>query len=487
MACGQGTKGQMLLDYKARCTLPKYNISVVPTRIFLPPFGAHEKEIRHFADIPRLRALSGRQSPFAPYIFIRDNGTAMGTGENESKAVRAGESTSKIIETMEAVQDASKGAQGVVLNPFAGQLLRDAEGIRTYAPLFGWIAYTREATARGNAVLEWTLGHPKGAVGDGEVQYCAFNLESMRRELRAVSQNPTQNPYALLDQGGESAPAVKTTANGVFYSQGVDWAGWSLPHHVQDAFQTIFPALLRFGGEPLYFEGATLFVNGAWQHIILQAAHVKDKLAGLATGDFNFLKNKVQAIVGAPDMVGEVSGDLRNLMDLYAAALSNPMVIGAGFDVAGNGSKTFSTLYHCTGKLSILQDIFDPDAMVAYSDHEWHIDTIVTNLGRSDFSFGAFFAIDSMKFKNTFRGHAHGYFTENGILGFCSVQEMRLDPLSDGVWKMHFNALLPDEFRHRDNLKLTGKFRMVADDTLPFAKVVVEEITGVEFIKKSGA
>jgi len=255
----------------------------------------------------------------------------------------------------------------------------------------------------------------------------------------------------------------------------------------RQAFRNLFPALLRLGGEPLYFEGATLFINGAWQHMLLQIAHAKDKLAGLATGDFNFLKNKVHAIVDAPDMAGEISGDLRNLMDLYAAALENPNVIGAGFDVAGNGSKAFPTLYYCYGKLSQLQDIFDPNAMVAYSDQEWHIGTIIANLGRKEFSFGAFFAIDSMKFENTFRGHAHGYFSEKGLFGFCSAQERRLDSLSDRVWIRHFRALLPDEFLRLNNLKLTGKFRIDVDSSLPFAKVVVEEITGVESIKKRGA
>ena len=482
MQGGRELKGQMLLDYKTRCTLPKYNISIIPTRIFEPPFGKHEKEIRHFADIPRLRALSERQSPFAPYIFIRDNGTAAGTGENESKVLSADAPTNKIIQTMEQIQDSSKGAQGVVLNPFAGQLLRDDGGIKTYAPIFGWIAYTREATARGNAVLEWTLGHPKGAVGNGDVQYCAFSPASMRQELRAVSQYPTQKPFALLDKGSGATLELQEIANGAFHSQNIKGTVWALPYLVQDAFQGLFPAILRLGGEPLYFEGATLFINGAWQHIVLQASHVKEKLAGLATGDFEFLKNKAHAVMNAPSMAGEVSGDMRKPLAFYAAAMDNPQVIGAGFDVAGNGSKTFSTLYYCFGKLSILQDIFDPDAMVAYADHEWHIDTIMTNLGREDFSFGAFFAVDGMKFEMSFRGHAHGYFSEKGLFGFCSTHERRSDFLQESIWARHFSALLPAEFRHVNNLKLKGRFRIEVDQSLPFAKVVVEEINGVERI-----
>ncbi|MFA6908098.1 MAG: hypothetical protein WC263_04710 [Candidatus Micrarchaeia archaeon] len=483
MACGQGTKGQMLLDYKARCTLPKYNVSVVPTRIFLPPFGAHEKEIRHFADIPRLRALSGQKSPFAPYIFIRDNGTAMGTGENESKVLRSGESTSKIIETMEAVQDASKGAQGVVLNPFAAQLLRDEGGIKEYAPIFGWIAYTREATARGNAVLEWTLGHPKGAVGGGGVQYCAFNPASMRRELRAVSQNPTQDPYALLDSGGESAPAVKTAPNGVFYSQGADWAGWSLPNRVDDAFQTLFPALLRLGGEPLYFEGATLFINNAWQHILLQVAEVKGKLSGLLTDDMAYLENEASKILDYPSVEGTVSGDKRMLGGLYASAIDDPRVICAGFDVAGRGSREFSTLYYSPSKLFVLKGISDPNAMLAYDDQAQHIKSITQGITDGDYFFGGIWSFNIMH-SHTFRGHVRGYFERRGILGLCIAMDKESNCVHEWAMNRHFENLLPGEFRGYGNLKITGRFRMEVDETIPFAKVAVDEISSVEFIKK---
>jgi hypothetical protein len=487
MALQQETKGQMLLDCKARCTLPKYNVSVVPTKIFLPPFGQHEKEIRHFADISRLRELSGRQSPFAPYLFIRDNDTAMGTGENESKVLRAGESTSKIIETMEAVQDASKGAQGVVLNPFAGQLLWDEGNRKEYAPIFGWIAYTREATARGNAVLEWTLGHPKGAVQPDDnaklktkVHYNAFCPATMRRELGALDHYSTPDPYVLVDEviGAERAVGLKMTVPRIF-------DGYTHPARFPDkAFSSLFPALLRLGGEPLYFEGATLFLNRAWQHIILQVATMKEQVAGLATKDMAWLSKEAGNIVNYPSVKGEVSGDIKMLMRLYADALENPGVICAGFDVSGKGSREFSTLHYSPEKLKDLNGITDPNAMLAYSDQHQHITGIISRIQEWKFFFGGIWSFNDMH-TNTFRGHTHGYFSRKNILGFCHAAEKKANAVSQQAMNMRFQQMLPQEFRGNGNLKITGRFRMEADDTLPFAKVVVEEITGVARIKEN--
>jgi|GEM_PF-3959273 len=479
MACGQGTKGQMLLDYKARCTLPKYNVSVVPTKIFLPPFGAHEKEIRHFADVPRLRALSGQKSPFAPYLFVRDNGCAQGTGENESMVVPAELSTSKIITAMEQVRDASKGAEGVVLNPFAGQLLWDEGARKEFAPIFGWIAYTQQATARGNAVLEWTLGHPKGAVKGGDVQYCAFNTASMRGELGALDHYSMPSPYVLVDEGigAEREVCLKLTVPRLFY-------GHSHPARFPDkAFRSLFPALLRLGGEPLYFEGATLFINGLWQHILLQVATMKDKVAGLATKDMAWLSKKAGNIVNYPSVKGEVSGDIGMLMRLYAEALEDPRVMGAGFDVSGKGSREFSTLYYSPSNLRNLTGIMDANAMLAYSDQHHHAPLITARITDGKFFFGGIWSFIDMH-SNTFRGHTHGYFARKNILGFCHADEKNAKSTATQTMNMRFDQMLPKEFRGQGDLKITGRFRMEADETLPFAKVAVEEITGVERIKE---
>ena len=79
---------------------------------------------------------------------------------------------------------------------------------------------------------------------------------------------------------------------------------------------------------------------------------------------------------------------------------------------------------------------------------------------------------------NTFRGHTHGYFARKGILGFCHAAEKKTNSVSLQAMNKRFAHMLPKKFQGYGNLKITGRFRMVADDTLPFAKVSVEEITG---------
>ena len=332
-------------------------------------------------------------------------------------------------------------------------------------------------------MLEWTLGHPKGAVGDGDTQYCAFNTASMRHELQAIVQSPSEGPYVLLDKADCRAPELGRVANGIFFPQNASGGYDDLPSRANEAFRSLFPALLRLGGKPLYFEGATAFVNNAWHHIILQVAEMKSKLPGLSTLDMAYLENEAVHILNYPGVEGTVTGDKRMLGGLYANAIEDPNVICAGFDVAGKGNRDFSTLYYSPSKLSVLKGISDPNAMLAYNDQEHHIPIITRGITEGDYFFGGIWSFNIMASK-TFRGHVRGYFERRGILGVCIAMDKKANNALEWAMNRHFRNLLPEEFRYSGNLKLTGKFRMEVDETIPFAKVAVEEITGVERIKE---
>ncbi|MDD5337533.1 MAG: hypothetical protein PHS02_03560 [Candidatus ainarchaeum sp.] len=419
----------------------------------------------------RLKTLSTPEGPFLPYLMLRNNGDPKGTGKGDSLLTPLDASLEAVINTIALVQHSDPEARGVILQSFVGQFMLKNEREGTcFAPFLSGIAYTPEATERKNAIIEWVFGHPASAVR-GAGNYLAFNDQNIEGELASTQFYGEDKQTSLLmdqrDSGGRIE--ISTHFDEILWMNQA--ANIPIPK-VKELMGKVAAGVMAFK-QALYLEWALTYIKDEPLLFALQVSEVINKLAGLPTRMHNVLHR-------LPDLMSQAcvrtaSSDMENFKKRYMQALENPQVIAAGFDIAGKDRQEFTKMVWLPD-ITDLKDAFGEEPFVLALDRRITVQKVLQHQVESC-GLRGIVEIDCIeRTSSTFRGHVHGFCGTEDILGLSGVENMshKLSPL------------LPKEYeayKGLSELRITGKFVLKVDETVPFGTLTVKRIDGVKKLR----
>ena len=433
--------------------LAKAGFRRVPFGLIKPPFEPKLDDIRVMMQV--MKAYSKPDGPFLPYVMFRNNGRPEGTGEGRSEPDCFGHGGRHYLWRLNDIQKSDANAKGVIMQPFVGQKLFELdEATSLCGPHLSGIAYTKAATERGNAIVEWVYGHPAGAVA-GYGNYVAFDENSIGSEsdnLKIYSKD--KMIFALKDcNRGSNDRKVEIAQEKI--SEGIG-------HGINDValLGKVMEAVLRFGENGAYYlEWALTKIAGNASLFALQASEFSGKLAGLPTWMHTALQN-----FGVHDKERlNDDADLRRLKRLYEEAVGDPAVLAAGFDTVGTGKKTFSRLAWKPLDNELMYLPSEP-FIIAYT-MDISPQTVIKEVMERDLNDG-FVELSRIAAHNPLRGHAAGYGLSHDVLGLGGVEDM----------SHKLEAIVPEGFQRYGNAIIEGKFVLEVDSRIPFGTLRVERV-----------
>ncbi|MFA6907621.1 MAG: hypothetical protein WC263_02235 [Candidatus Micrarchaeia archaeon] len=399
------------------------------------------------------------------------------------------EKLGKIIEKMEQSQASDPDAKGVILQLPVGQLVRTSREFEVYLPLMSMIAYTPEATERGNAIIKWVPGHPSLAV-KGAGRYVAFNENDGKIDFGfdMWREPPTEagcekivrsNMHTFVADGRASIYTLDAIRE--------------LPKKVQRRLErNLFDFMMKIGKESaLYFELMMTAINGKVGIYPVQVSEVKNKLAGVPTWIFDSFMNmgkrlEDSTVKNSAQMSKMLKNpaeyaptdDFERLKELYRVAMEDPHVVAAGFDVVGREKKRFGTIHWAPRGLADVVAFGDKSTLVCWDFGG--LEVMSQAIEKGEVAMGGLVEIQSHRVNGTFWGHAHGACESQNIpaLGGVEYVEKKLIGLMPGQDEGEKKELL-----WKGNLILKGDFLLDVDQAKPFGTLRVERIDSVERIE----
>ena len=457
--------------------------AIVPRMHVLAPYSPSQFSFKEINEVRNLfhRFQSLSDSPYAPGIMIRDNGTPQGTGGGASSMLPICSDADIIRSRMRESQGSNSNAS-VILQLPVGQPLHFVDNNIFYSPIFGAIAYTSPATQAGNAVVEWAPGHTALAV-KGFGKYVAFNKDenSLFRQMVFTKQ---QSNWPLVD---------KETEIDIIYGHGQEiniCPMWlyaiarrsleKLSSAGSEIQEKVSNFVLRMGEEgALYFELAATHINGKTSLFCFQVAEVKEKLSGIPTWMHDAL-NDIDEI-GSGVSKGKSSSEtahFERLKSLYREAVSNPSIIVAGSDVVGSKTKSLAKmLWKPTSRSERKSDV-----STIFINHDGGLQYLSRVIANGELKAGGLVELIPRRVSGTFKAHMHGACESQDVLGIGNLNNKAKNMEHKLV------GLLPGNLSESErkgmvstgNIILKGDFTMQVDQTIPFGTVTVNRIDSVE-------
>ena len=342
-------------------------------------------------------------------------------------------------------------------------------------PILGGIAYTAKSSERGNAIVEWVVGHPAKAV-KGEGNYVAYNQETMHTESRGCNcHNADRSVFSLMDRKERDGQRV-IIEKGLPWDNRIEVIEETRSNAMRAVFERLFTNVLRLDElGPFYLEWAITHIHGQTRIFALQASEFAGKLAGLPTWIETALRNFDNLLAET----GSGSEDLECLKRHYGQAVEDPRAIVVGFDVAGKGRKEFHTMLWRLNirDVSLVGKGFGEGPILLALDTSATEMCIIANDGRRNgLDIGGIVELYSRRALGTFRAHMGGYCRVNSILGLGHFRGIN----------HKLDAVFPGQYARYDgksNLLIRGKFVLEVDESRPFGMLKVERVDKVEELK----